>query len=415
MSPLLQPVMKWVGIISCCVVVAGCATRAEGVLIPSGKSAPGAAQLNVLVATTRKPSPDRGVLFSGERGNELSLNEIAVSIPPANQRKIGQVQWPKRLPADPSKEFSTVSVTTDIGEMGADSWLKEHLPPSKRIIVFVHGYNNKFEDAVYRFSQIVHDSGTDAAPVVFTWPSRASVFDYNYDKESANFSRDALEQMLRQAATHPNVGEITVMAHSMGSWLTVEALRQMAIRDGRVAPKIKNVILASPDLDVDVFGQQWSAMNKQRPHITLFVSRDDRALGLSRRISGNIDRLGQIDPAAEPYRSRLEESGITIIDLTALKSGDPLNHGKFAESPGVVKLIGQRLVTGQTITDSDIGVGDRIGAVAIGATQTVGSAASVVVNTPIAAVDTNTRRNYKHQVDRLGRAARNTFGIEATQ
>jgi esterase/lipase superfamily enzyme len=229
-------------------------------------------------------------------------------------------------------------------------------------MVFVHGFNNTYEDSVYRFAQIVHDSGAEVAPVIFTWPSRGSVFDYNYDKESTNYSRDALETTLRKIAEDPRVKDITVMAHSMGSWLTVEALRQMAIRDKRVNPKISDVILASPDLDVDVFSKQYRAMGKDHPRFTLFTSRDDRALRASRFISGNVDRLGQIDPSVEPYRSQLETAGITVIDLTQLKAGDSLNHGKFAASPEVVQLIGQRLVTGQTITDSDIGLGERLGA-----------------------------------------------------
>ena len=266
------------------------------------------------------------------------------------------------------------------------------------MLIFVHGFNNRYEDAVYRYAQIVHDSGTDVAPVIFTWPSRASVFDYNYDKESTNYSRDALEDLLRRASRDPKVGEITVMAHSMGSWVTVEALRQMAIRDGRIAPKITDVILASPDLDVDVFGKQIQAMGKARPKFTLFVSRDDRALNLSRRISGNIDRLGQIDPTVEPYRTQLEQAGITVLDLTALKGGDKLNHGKFAESPEVVQLLGNRLIAGQTVTDSDVGLGERVGAVALGTAQTVGSAASIAVSTPIMIFDPRTRANYGNQV-----------------
>ncbi|MGO7733712.1 alpha/beta hydrolase, partial [Rhizobium johnstonii] len=82
-------------------------------------------------------------------------------------------------------------------------------------------------------------------------------------------------------------------------------LRQIAIRNGHVAPKINNVILASPDLDFDVFGRQFASLGKERPQFTIFVSQDDRALALSRRISVNVDRLGQIDPSAEPYRSKL--------------------------------------------------------------------------------------------------------------
>ncbi len=200
------------------------------------------------------------------------------------------------------------------------------------------------------------------------------------------------------------------MAHSMGTWLTVEALRQMAIRDGHVASKINNVILASPDLDVDVFGRQFMSLGKDKPHFTIFVSQDDRALALSRRISGNVDRLGQIDPSAEPYRSKLEAAGITVLDLTKLKTGDRLNHGKFAESPEVVKLIGDRLIAGQTITDSEVGLGEAVGAVAIGAAQTAGSAVSLAVSTPIAIFDPRTRRNYDDQVRRLGQSMNNTVG-----
>ena len=206
----------------------------------------------------------------------------------------------------------------------------------------------------------------------------------------------------KQAAAEPEIREIIIMAHSMGTWLAVETLRQMAIRDGRVHPKIDQVILAAPDLDVDVFGQQFRALGKDRPHFTLFVSQDDRALTLSRRISGNVDRLGQIDPAAEPYRTMLEKQGITVLDLTALKSGDSLNHGKFAESPDVVKLIGNRLIEGQTVTDSQVGIGERLGAVALGTAQTVGSAASIAVTTPIAVFDPVTRRNYDDQWRRFG-------------
>jgi len=320
------------------------------------------------------------------------------------------VQWPKKLPPNPQTDFTTVSVTPLKTDVEMAGWVRPHLTKSRRVMVFVHGFNNTFEDSVYRFAQIVHDSGADVAPVIFTWPSRASVFDYNYDKESTNYSRDALEQILRAIAREPEVKDITVMAHSMGSWLTVEALRQMAIRDGRVNAKITDVILASPDLDVDVFSKQFLAMGKQHPRFTLFTSRDDRALALSRRISGNIDRLGQIDPSIEPYRSELEKAGITVIDLTQLKAGDRLNHGKFASSPEVVQLIGQRLVAGQTITDSQVGLGDRLGAVAMGTAQGVGTAASLVVTAPIAVFDPNTRKTYDEQIDRFGRAVGNTVG-----
>lgn len=377
-------------------------------MIPTASAAAPGKEVDIFVATTRQPSREPGILFSGERGRDLEATAITVSIPPDANREIGEVQWPKRLPPDPAKEFATVRVEPVSTETGANRWLSQHLPPTKRVLVFVHGFNNRYEEAVYRFAQIVHDSKADAAPVLFTWPSRASIFGYNYDKESANYSRDALEHVLDQIADDPQVADVVVLAHSMGSWLTVEALRQMAIRDGRVEPKISNIILASPDLDVDVFAQQFRTIGRDGPHFTLFVSRDDRALQLSRRISGSVDRLGQIDPTMEPYRSELENAGITVIDLTALESGDPLNHGKFAESPQVVQLIGTRLLAGQEIATANVALGERLGAIALGTAQTVGGVASATVSAPIAVFDPQTRRTYGEQINRVGRSIENT-------
>lgn len=398
------------GLLVATLAIAGCGGRPIGVMQAAGTVPPGTSKVDLLVATTRAADDNPAVLFSGERGTGLTVNAVDVSIPPEANRKVGQVQWPKRLPADPLRDFVTVSVDPLEGERAGETWLKSHMPKSRRVLVFVHGFNNRYEDAVYRFAQIVHDSHADVAPVVFTWPSRASIFDYNYDKESTNYSRDALEELLTRTAANPAVSDVTIMAHSMGTWLTVEALRQMAIRNGHVASKINNVILASPDLDVDVFGRQFVSLGKEKPHFTIFVSQDDRALALSRRISGNVDRLGQIDPSAEPYRSKLEAAGITVLDLTKLKGGDRLNHGKFAESPEVVKLIGDRLIAGQTITDSQVGLGEAVGAVAMGAAQTAGSAVSVAVSTPIAIFDPRTRRNYDAQLKRLGQSMNNTVG-----
>jgi len=85
---------------------------------------------------------------------------------------------------------------------------------------------------------------------------------------------------LKALADDRSVTDVTVMAHSMGTWLAMESLRQMALQDGRVSPKISNVILASPDLDVDVFGRQWIELGPRKPKFTIIVSRDDRALAV---------------------------------------------------------------------------------------------------------------------------------------
>jgi esterase/lipase superfamily enzyme len=345
-----------------------------------------ASKVDMLVATTRTPSGDPGTLFNGERSPKPFLTAVNISIPPEGTRQVGSVQWPKKLPPNPATDFAVTRVSQLQSPADGRNWFRKNIVGG-HALVFVHGFNNTYEDSVFRLAQIVHDSSAEATPILFTWPSRAELFAYNYDKESTNYSRTALEQTLRVLGDDPDVKDITILAHSMGTWLTMESLRQMGIRDGHVHRKIHNVVLASPDIDIDVFAKQFVEMGTPRPKFTIFVSQDDRALAVSRFISGDVSRLGAINPASEPYRSKLEKAGITAIDLTKLKTEDSLHHGKFAESPEIVQLIGRRLVTGQTLTDSDISLGDGITAVVAGTANSVGTITAATVAAPAKLVE----------------------------
>nr|WP_246504979.1 alpha/beta hydrolase [Microvirga antarctica] len=392
--------------------LAACAGTPRGVLLPVAAGTPGTTQVDMLVATTRDRATDPGEMYTGERGTpQATFANITVSIPPQQVRQVGEVQWPRSVPGNPATDFVALRADS-LTQPQALKWFNRKLAqtPQRRVLVFIHGFNNRFEDAVFRFAQIVHDSDAPVVPVLFTWPSRGSLFAYGYDRESSNFSRDSLENLLTHLAQDPSVGEISILAHSMGNWVAIEALRQMAIRNKRIAPKIRNVMLAAPDVDVDVFRSQFTQFGPNRPNFTLFVSQDDRALAVSRRVWGSTSRLGAIDPEAEPYRTELAQEKITVIDLTSLRTGDSLNHAKFAQSPQVVQMIGQRLASQDTITDSRVGLGERIVQVTTGAAATVGSAAGVIISAPVAVIDPRTRENFGGQVKELGA----TIGDAAT-
>jgi esterase/lipase superfamily enzyme len=381
--------------------LAGCGGPPRGVLTPVAGAPDDTARVEIIVATTRSETLAEGEMFSGERGPALAFADIRVSIPPG--RDVGEVQWPRKLPPDPATDFATVQAERITKEQAVARFRETVADvPGRRVLVFVHGFNNRFEDAVYRFAQIAHDSEADAVPVLFTWPSRGSVLAYGYDRESTNYSRDALEEVLAALARSPEVGEVSILAHSMGNWLTLEALRQMAIRNGRIPAKIENVMMAAPDVDVDVFGEMIARMGEPRPSFTLFVSQDDRALAVSRKVWGSTARLGAIDPEIEPYRTELSENAVQVIDLTKLDTGDPTHHAKFAESPEIVRSIGARLAQGQTMTDSHVGLGEQIVQATTGLTSTVGTAAGLVLAAPVAVVDPTTRENYGSHVNRLG-------------
>jgi len=394
--------LRWIAISMALIALPGCGGHPKNVLLPVADTASSSSKVEMLVATTRQSSTVRGEMFSGERGLAPAFADITVSIPPKTVRKEGDVAWPKRLPANPATDFATLKAQ-EIPLDEAKAWLSASVKksPDHSVLVFIHGFNNRFEDSVYRFAQIVEDSGVHSAPVLVTWPSRGSLLAYGYDRESTNYSRNALEALFQYLARDPQVKEVSILAHSMGNWLALESLRQMAIRNGRLPEKFKNVMLAAPDVDVDVFRSEIVDMGKQHPKFTLFVSRDDRALAFSRRIWGDIPRLGAIDPEQSPYREELESNKIVVIDLTKVKVGDKLNHSKFAESPQIVQLIGQRISEGQTLTDSRVGLGDQILEATTGAAATAGSAAGLILAAPVAVIDPNTRDNYANQVGAL--------------
>ncbi len=399
---------RWAGVAVLAIALAGCAGRPSGNLIAVSAGAPGASAVDMLVATTRAEdlSPP-GIMFSGERGRGLAFADIVVSIPPDAARKVGEVQWPASVPGDPAHDFVTLRADRlDLAHAVAAFDRRLRAEPSRHVLLFVHGYNTRFEEAVYRFAQIAHDAGAPIVPVLFTWPSRGKLLDYVYDRESATYSRDGLEAVLQAMAKDPNVGSISILAHSMGNFVAVEALRQMAIRNRALSPKIRDIMLAAPDIDVDVFRREVAEIeaSDKSPPITLFVSQDDHALDLSRRLAGDQPRLGAINPNAEPYRTILEKARVHVVDLTRVNSDDALNHGKFAQSD-VVKAIGARLAAGQTLTDARRTLGERLGGIAQGAAETVGDAAALAVSAPAAIIDPDTRATLEDQAVTLGATA----------
>ncbi len=268
--------------------------------LPSEPIASHTAKVDMLVATDA-PALQRARRDVRRGARHPGFAEIVVSIPPGH--KAGAVEWPEKMPANPHVSFATVSAET-ISRDEAKARFATRLArgPSRSVLVFVHGYNNRFDDAVFRFAQIVHDSGTDAIPVLFTWPSRGKLLAYGYDRDSATYSRDALERLLQYLIADKSVSEISVLAHSMGNWVTLETLRQMVIRDGGISPKVRNVMLADADVDIDIFRTQVTEMGKKRPDFTIFVSQDDKALAASKIPLGQ-HRAGRRD---RPQRGRLQ-------------------------------------------------------------------------------------------------------------
>jgi esterase/lipase superfamily enzyme len=152
--------------LACC----SCTIRPlQGALVPTNETVEAVSHVPILVGTTRTRSgSDAGEMFSRDLSNEIAFGQVTVSIPPDHSRAVGEIQWPVTLPGDPRRDFVTVSAEylDRIGFGGAITTVAKARHRSKAM-VFVHGFNNRFDDAVYRFAQFVQDGRLPVVPVLF--------------------------------------------------------------------------------------------------------------------------------------------------------------------------------------------------------------------------------------------------------
>ncbi|MBZ9760880.1 alpha/beta hydrolase [Mesorhizobium sp. CA8] len=360
--------------------LAGCAAPTHDLLNRKTVTAPAsdiAARHEIFVATTRQQATkDPRQVFDGDRSLTTSYARVDVTVPKIHQ--VGAIERAKgSADSNPAKQFTATDVV-HYGDarqfamaVGADISMR-----GDRALVFVHGFNNGFDDGIYRITQIAHDTKYPGTPVLFSWASSAKATGYIYDKDSSTAARDDLEATLRMLAK-TRVKSIDIIAHSMGTWLTMEALRQLAITGDRdLGGKLGYVILASPDIDVDVFKKQMIRYGKPDKPFAILLSGDDRALKLSSFISGDKPRVGDYGNAAD-----LADYGVTVVDLTRAKGGDGLNHAKFADNPILVQLLGNRLRTPAGLA-SDEPDPTQLNDIGQGLGKAVGSVAEVVITTP---------------------------------
>ncbi|MGE0053647.1 MAG: alpha/beta hydrolase [Hyphomicrobium sp.] len=291
--------------------------------------------------------PDDPSAMSADRSDRLNYEALQVSIP--RDHELGKVEWPDTGPADPAMNF----MTTDREALDEQQFIarirqraRSGGPEAGAVLVFVHGYNNLYQESVYRFAQILHDGNIEQTGVLFSWPSRGKTQLYLADRESTEYSRDYLEHALLEIAAIPEVHEINLLAHSMGNWLAVEALRQAKMKGhGDFGGKLNNVVLASPDIDVNVFRTQLDVIGHLRKPITVMVSGDDKALSVSTLLAGDVKRVGIVSASDPRVIAAAAHYNVRVIDLSNIQSGDPLNHDKFAESGAVISAIGRGLAS----------------------------------------------------------------------
>lgn len=278
----------------------------------------------------QRPFDRTGQMFGARRQRGLNYFRADISIPPTH--KPGQIEWSQGK-TDPARHF--VVAETDVLDDSAEFLEAVRAGRAgQETAVFVHGYNNTLSDAMFRLAQMQVDFDIQGAPVLFSWASAGDARGYIYDRDSVLFARDAMEELLGSLTARAD-DRVLLLAHSMGAHLVMEVMRQAALRgDRQLLNRISGVVLMSPDIDPDLFRQQARVIGQLPQPFLIFVSQQDRALGLAALITGQKPRLGVIDgPEA------VAGLPVKVIDFTGLSRGEGFGHTVPTTSPSAIQVL----------------------------------------------------------------------------
>jgi esterase/lipase superfamily enzyme len=304
--------------------------------------------VGLLYASTRKPVSGHSVELSDERNPDLVFGVTRVRVPEAHHVgaierpwEVGLFGWTIYKAGEDDKQHFVIKANRRLTRPEFLSAVKSS--SSDEALVFVHGFNNKFDESAFRLAQMVWDTNFTGVPVLFSWPSRGGILNYGYDTASATFSRRGFLELLQTLQADTQLKAIHVVAHSMGNQIVVEALANMAA--GTLSRPLAEVILAAPDVDRDVFTDLAGRIRKVARGVTLYASSADKALVASRTLAGGVPRAGDVPaPPQEPViLPELDTIDVSVFGEEFLG----LNHDTFAANRIVMEDFSRLLREGR--------------------------------------------------------------------
>lgn len=220
------------------------------------------------------------------------------------------------------------------------------LTPRKEVFVYVHGFNNTFDDAVLTTAELWHFLGREGVPFCYTWPAGQGLLKaYEYTLDSTQFTVYHFKQTLRLIASHPEVKEINIICHSRGTAVTTDTIRELYLeaksagQEAVQSLKFGTMVMAAPDIDLDVAIQRDAAerIGRAVDFTAMYFSNDDKALGFSSWLTGGMLRLGDVsfdmfDKEELAVIRKMTRS--QLINAKVKNLGD-FNHSYFHASPAV--------------------------------------------------------------------------------
>jgi esterase/lipase superfamily enzyme len=271
------------------------------------------------------------VTFGEEFGNKLRLGNCVVHVPRSHE--FGQLRssWIKRtyrrLLGKEDDALKLLSCTPT-GAKSFQRGIARDLQHWRRrtALVFVHGYNVPFQDAVLRAAQIGFDLRVEGITAVFSWPSKGTTALYTHDGSSIELAERHFLEFLSTLARVQGLEEINIMAHSMGNRLLCRTIEKIvkSQSDGTMPVAIGHIVLAAADMTAAFF-EQYAHLYAQlaRKRVTNYTHRGDRALTLSVAVNGT-ERVGLEPPVF--VHPALDTVSVSALDL------DLLGHGYVASA-----------------------------------------------------------------------------------
>ena len=273
---------------------------------------------------------EHGKLY-GNRRASMTCGYLKFSRPPAYA--IGRLQKDD-LAGDSLKCFVLRQFKSGMSETELLTELFGTQKPgaNKDILLYVHGFNTTFEQAAVTMAQVKSDLNFRGSAIFFSWPSNGKVLGYVVDQNNIDWSSKNLKSFLKELAKNALPKSICILAHSMGNREAVNAFAGLMTDAPELKDRFRLIIMAAPDVDATIFERDLApVLTRSEAKVTLYVSRNDRAMQLSKDVNGYV-RLGGVD------RYPLVHPGIDTVDVTNVDNGS-LGHDYFATSRQVLSDI----------------------------------------------------------------------------
>jgi hypothetical protein len=219
-------------------------------------------------------------------------------------------------------------------------------------LVFIHGYNVAFKDALFTVAKIVSDIRYEGRVYMYSWPSAVSVVRYLSDIDNAEQAEPFLRSFLKLLLRDADIDYVDILVHSMGSQPVLRALSSLQSvfeterrgAAGSTKINIGQIIFAAPDVAGPLFEQKIRRIAPHANRVTIYASATDAALVASQVLRGGAPRMGEINNDGEPLP--IEVKNVHVINATAPMSWwravRGYGHDYFEQSGGVqsdIKLI----------------------------------------------------------------------------